>query len=74
MCGQSYHLLFFALMFHKEFVIFNGQFDERIQMLLKMCALEDRVMSIDNPVLITYHPMDFDTVDTVLQQLRIQGS
>lgn len=73
-CGQSYHLLVFALMFHKEFVIFNGQFDERIQTLLNMCSLEDRVISIDNPVFKTYRPIDFDNVDAVLQQLRIQGS
>lgn len=72
-CGQSYHLLVFSLLFHKEFAIINGSKDARMLSLLSSCGLEDRVIDYDNPRLQPVHAVDWQKVDDTLAAMRAEG-
>lgn len=46
-CGGSFHLQVFSILFHKEFYCINGDKDARTNNLLRKCGLEDRIISLD---------------------------
>lgn len=48
-CGGSFHLQVFSILFHKDFYCINGDKDARSNNLLKKCGLGDRIISLDTP-------------------------
>lgn len=47
-CGASFHLMVFSLLFHKEFYCMNGDVDSRMNNLMKICGTENRIWSVVN--------------------------
>lgn len=45
-CGASFHLMVFSIIFHKDFYCMNGDVDSRMNNLMKTLCLEDRIWSI----------------------------
>lgn len=52
-CGGSFHLQVFSILFHKNFYCINGDKDARTNNLLSKCGLENRIISLDKPNEIT---------------------
>ena len=48
-CGGSFHLQVFSILFHKDFYCINGDKDGRTNHLLKQLGLESRIIRLDNP-------------------------
>lgn len=48
-CGDSFHLQVFSILFHKDFYCINGDKDGRTNHLLKQLGLESRIIRLDNP-------------------------
>lgn len=48
-CGGSFHLQVFSILFHKDFYCINGDKDARTNNLLRICGLEDRIISLNKP-------------------------
>ncbi len=48
-CGGSFHLQVFSILFQKDFYCINGDKDSRTNHLLKQFGLEDRIISLSNP-------------------------
>lgn len=71
-CGNSYHLVVFSLLFHKEFIAFGGDSDARIVGLLSSCGIEERGISMDTASL-PKTQVDYSTIDSVIAELRAQG-
>lgn len=64
--GRSYHLAVFCILFHKKFIIVNGEFDERIKELYKMFQINN----FENNNLII---LDSLKVDNILTDERIKS-
>ena len=47
-CGASFHLMVFSILFDKDFYCMNGDIDSRMNNLMKTCGTEDRIWSIVN--------------------------
>lgn len=45
-CGASFHLMVFSILFHKDFYCMNGDVDSRMNNLMKALFLEDCIWSI----------------------------
>lgn len=45
-CGASFHLMAFSILFNKNFSCLNGDVDSRMNNLMKSFGLEDRIWSI----------------------------
>lgn len=45
-CGASFHLMVFSILFNKDFYCMNGDVDSRMNNLMKVCGCEDRIWSI----------------------------
>lgn len=65
--GRSFHLAVFCILFHKKFIIVNGEFDERVKELYKMFEVKD----YENNKLIT---LDSDNIDLILNKERIKSN
>lgn len=48
-CGASFHLMVFSILFKKDFYCMNGDVDSRMNNLMKVCGCEDRIWSILHP-------------------------
>lgn len=72
-CGQSFHLVIFALIYHKDFVALDGDKDLRMLNLLESCDLKDRAISLKNPQIGGYSAINKEKIDTVLHRIREKG-
>lgn len=45
-CGGSFHLMIFSIIFGKEFYSIGGDVDSRVQNLAKLAGVEDRIWSL----------------------------
>lgn len=45
-CGASFHLMVFSILFNKDFYCMNGDVDSRMNNLMKVFGCEDRIWSI----------------------------
>lgn len=72
-CGKSYHLLVFSLLFHKEFVSIDGDCDARMKGLLTDCNLLDRAVKIGTTSINDFSPIDYNLIDKVLSCIRNTG-
>lgn len=45
-CGASFHLMAFSILFHKNFCCMNGDVDSRMNNLMKICGCENRIWSV----------------------------
>lgn len=59
--GVSFHLIVFALLFHKEFIALNGINDARIKNILSRVSLTERGMVNEN----NYENLSFPSIDYV---------
>lgn len=71
--GQSYHLLVFALLFHKEFYILGDSKDSRIDGLLKTLGIVDRFINISNRTQNNIQPIDYKSVESCIEQKRAES-
>lgn len=55
-CGGSFHLMVFSIIFGKEFYCINGDIDSRVQNLAKIAGVEDRMWSLRNKEKNYIHP------------------
>ena len=70
-CGGSFHLQVFSVLFHKNFYCINGDKDSRTNNLLSVLGLKDRIISLESthskaPLEIT----DYDCVYECLNNYR----
>lgn len=65
--GRSFHLAVFCILFHKKFIIINGEFDERIKELYKMFNINN----YENNQTIT---LKSDEIDSILRKEKIKSS
>ena len=49
-CGASFHLMVFSILFKKDFYCMNGDVDSRMNNLMKVYGCEDRIWSITHPL------------------------
>lgn len=70
-CGGSFHLLAFSLIFHKDFYSINGDKDSRTNNLLAKLNLENRIISLSNPFSYVKEKINnYSEIDGLLEELR----
>lgn len=70
-CGYSMHLVIFALLYHKPFIVISDNPDARLTDLLKDFKLIDRVVPYDKlNESLKFKEIDWEMVDTKIQDLR----
>lgn len=57
-CGGSFHLMIFSIIFGKEFYSIGGDVDSRVQNLAKLAGVEDRIWSLTDHSKNSIHPYD----------------
>lgn len=57
-CGGSFHLMIFSIIFDKEFYSIGGDVDSRVQNLAKLAGTEDRIWSLTDPSRNSIHPYE----------------
>ena len=72
-CGYSYHLVVFSLLFHKDFAAIDGKKDARIMGLLKHCNLERKASNDVEEIISNLGGLDEDIIDKCLQNERQTG-
>lgn len=72
-CGYSYHLVVFSLMFHKDFTAIDGKKDARIMGLLKHCHLEHKACDNADEIISNLGNIDGDAIDKCLLAERQTG-
>lgn len=55
-CGGSFHLMIFSIIFGKEFYSIGGDVDSRVQNLANIAGVEDRIWSLTNKDRNYIHP------------------
>ncbi len=69
--GNSYHLVIFSLLFHKEFISIGGEKDARIKDILSRLSLTERGMvNEENYKTISLPTIDFEKVDRIITEMR----
>jgi len=68
--GASFHLIVFAILFHKEFYCINGDVDSRMNNLLTMLGLTDRIVSVGKEIKPSARLIDWEKVDEILELNR----
>lgn len=58
-CGGSFHLQVFSILFHKDFYCINGDKDSRTNHLLKQLGLESRIIRLDNPEMLALSSIQY---------------
>lgn len=71
-CGGSFHLMIFSIIFGKEFYSIGGDVDSRIQNLAKLAGVEDRIWSLTNKQQNWLHPFD-GVISTSLYDMKINS-
>lgn len=72
-CGTSFHLAVFSLLFHKDFAIFNGDKDPRMANLLSECGIPNRGISLETPDFSKMENIDYSKIDTIIKKLRLDA-
>lgn len=72
-CGQSFHLVIFALIYHKDFVALDGNKDLRMLNLLESCGLKDRAISLKKPQIGGYSAINEEKINTALHEFKEKG-
>lgn len=62
-CGASFHLMVFAIIFNKNFFCINGDVDSRLNNLMKITGNQDRIIS-------TQSSINIPKTESRLQELR----
>lgn len=65
--GGSFHLQVFSILFHKDFYCINGDKDSRTNNLLNILGLDNRIISLDNPVNYDLNSISYNEVDAKLK-------
>lgn len=68
-CGGSFHLQVFSILFKKNFYCINGDKDSRTNNLLNKLHLEDRIISLDKPKHMT--DLQIRNYDDVFEKLAL---
>lgn len=68
--GNSFHLLAFSLIFHKEFIMLSKEEDSRMLNILRPLGLEKRLVKIDNNQQIAFDLIDYATIIPNMEKLR----
>lgn len=70
-CGGSFHLQVFSILFQKDFYCINGDKDSRTNHLLNQFGLQDRIISLSEPKLRAPLKVDYKNgIDLALQEYR----
>lgn len=69
-CGHSFHSVVFSILFKKEFLALDGDKDSRLSNLLNQLALTQRAVNMDNPIVFSNEPLDYDTILRKLEIIR----
>ena len=70
-CGDSFHLQVFAILFKKDFSCFNGDKDSRTRTLLQQLELENHIVKIDHhDRIIKDHIESYDKVDERIEEYK----
>lgn len=69
-CGQSFHLALFSLLYHKEFAVLNGDKDPRMVNLLSLFHIPNRGINVENPDFSKMEPLDFSLIEGEISSLR----
>lgn len=70
-CGGSFHLQVFAILFQKDFYCINGDQDSRTNHLLNLLGLQNRIISLSSPDKKDLSPVVYkDNQGLSLQQYR----
>ena len=70
-CGGSFHLQVFSILFHKDFYCINGDKDARTNNLLQKCGLEDRIISLNRPEISCFSNIrDWQQVDEKIEEIK----
>lgn len=69
-CGQSFHLAVFSLIFHKQFAIINGDKDPRMVNLLTNCKIPHRGINQENPDFTQMEEIDYKFIDLYINKLQ----
>ena len=67
-CGGSFHLQVFSVLFHKNFYCINGDKDSRTNNLLSVLGLKDRIISLESPH--SKAPLEITDYDCVYERLN----
>lgn len=69
-CGQSFHLAVFSLLYHKEFAVLGGDIDPRMVNLLNNCHIPNRGINVDSPVFSKMEELNYKKIDGYFDVLR----
>lgn len=69
-CGASFHLMAFSLLFQKQFYCINGDVDSRMNNLMKLFNLEDKILSIKSPSGFNTNIINWGEVKNLLAKYR----
>ena len=73
-CGGSFHLQVFSILFQKDFYCINGDKDSRTNHLLNLLGLQDRIISLSHPDLRAPLRVPYkEDYGLALQQYRIES-
>ena len=69
--GRSFHLVAFSLLFHKEFLVVDGDNDYRLKYILSKVGLCDRgVVNCSNYKINILKKIDYNRIDSIISELR----
>lgn len=72
--GQSFHLIVFSLIFHKQFLAVDGANDHRMRNILELYGLEKRGdFNESNCMQVLRESIDFDRIDTIMEKTRMES-
>lgn len=66
-CGASFHLMVFAILFQKNFCCMNGDVDSRMNNLMKECGCEDRIWKPNLSDINRYHVLKIDKENSIIE-------
>ena len=66
-CGGSFHLMIFSIIFGKEFYSIGGDVDSRVQNLARLAGVEDRIWSLTDKTRNKIHPFEGVTSELLSQ-------
>lgn len=70
-CGASFHLMVFSIIFQKDFYCINGDIDSRMNNLMKLFNLEERILSTNDTTNFKFkHISKYDDVESRLVKMR----
>lgn len=72
-CGLSFHLVVFSLLFEKEFYSINGDRDNRLVTLLNLLGLTERAISINDTFCRGYENINYSDIKQKITMLRQVG-